>query len=237
MHEVVWMAGVQHSLATKNPVRWLMSGVLASSKTLVGLTNKWPGRYPKVEDIKSIFTAHLNMVNLIHYNTDNEMGALGDLVRLHELAGPHLHGFQLNMAWPETRLLDDYRRAFGWEPRIVLQIGRRAMGEMNHDPREVSDRLEDYAGVVDDVLIDPSGGKGEPFNTESARMFLRAIAERGWDLGLGIAGGLDAQSIQLLEPLLEEFPGLSIDAESRLRNKPADDLNLERARLYFTEAT
>lgn len=50
--------------------RILMVGVLASMKTLYGKTNKWPNRYPKIEDIKNIFLCNSkHLLNLIHYGT------------------------------------------------------------------------------------------------------------------------------------------------------------------------
>lgn len=238
-HEVTGMPRVLQALASQQDfphIRDLMVGVLVSSKTLGGGTNKWPGRYPKVGTIKSIFVTHPSMVNLIHFNTDNPMTLVAELIKLHELTGSNLHGFQLNMAWPSIGDLEMYREAMGWEPRLVLQIGARAMHDLEDSPAKVSEMVGHYVGVIDDILIDPSGGKGEPFNTESARAFLRAVAERGWDIGLGVAGGLSAETLHLVGPLAEEFPQLSIDAEGRLRRKPQDDLDLEVAEKYFNGA-
>lgn len=238
--EVLRMASVQYSLSARRrelkPVRDLMVGVLVSLKTLAGGTNKWPGRYPKVDDIKSIFTGHPHMVNLIHYNTDDPTTLARQLLELHELAGEHLHGFQLNVAWPDMGQLRRYRMMRADRPRIVLQIGDRAMREVDGVPGRIAERVHGYGDLVDDILIDPSGGLGEPFNTEIARIMLAVVKERCPSVNLGVAGGLHPDSLGLVEPLLKEFPELSIDAEGRLRRKPQDDLDIVVAEQYFRAA-
>jgi phosphoribosylanthranilate isomerase len=241
-HEVTGMPRVLQALASRRNlphVRDLMVGVLVSSKTLAGGTNKWPGRYPKIENIRSIFVAHPNMMNLIHYNTDDQTTLAMQLLTLVEIAGDQLHGFQLNIAWPHVGEIEKFHEATSWKQKLVLQVGRRAIEMAERAPQKLAEMVARYADsvrYVDYVLIDPSGGKGEPFSTESARALLGAIAERCPKVGLGVAGGLSADSLDLVEPLLEEFPNLSIDAEGRLRTKPADDLDLAVAERYFVDA-
>lgn len=38
-------------------------------------------------------------------------------------------------------------------------------------------------------------------------------------MGLGVAGGLSPSTLDLIGPLISDFPDLSIDAESLLRDK------------------
>ncbi|MBI2410028.1 hypothetical protein HYV30_03240 [Candidatus Kaiserbacteria bacterium] len=215
----------------------LMLGYLVSSKTLNGIPNKWPGRYPRINRLRPALRRHPALLNLIHFNTDNRMRLAADLIRLHELAGPDLHGFQLNIAWPSIGDLEMYREAMGPEPRLVLQIGARAMRELGDSPLRVAEMTGHYVSLVDDILIDASGGSGEPFVIETGRAYLRAIAERGWNIGLGIAGGLSSKNVkEQLGPLLEEFPLLSNDAEGRLRTKPEDTLDLFETASYIAKS-
>lgn len=215
----------------KNAKRKLMVGVLATYKSLRGIPikPKWAKQMPKPADISKLFLADERVVNLIHFSTEEgqEGSVLDDLFRIHELAGPNFHGFQLNVAWPQVDQLDAYRARMGWNYRIVLQLGQKAVKAVGGTPQGVVDMLSRYVGVVNDILLDPSGGLGKPFDTERAREFLSAITEQGWDIGLGVAGGLGPDSLYLIRPLVSEFPSLSVDAQGRLRNAENDlDLNL-----------
>lgn len=215
------------------PVRNLMVGVLASWKTLHGIPNKHPHLFPEVNKMRDIFLSHPNALNLIHYSTDNPETLYGQLVRLQKLGGLKLHGFQLNMAWPNVNQLNLFRERWPYS-RIVLQIGSEAVALMDNSPITVSRKLDDYGGLITDILFDPSGGRGKPFNTARALLFLGEIAKRNPYLGLGVAGGLSSSNLRLVEPLLPNFPNLSIDAQVRLRNQ-AGNMDLEKATAYVTQ--
>lgn len=222
-----------------HPHRRLMIGVLATWKSLRGIPMKprWQKQVPDPTAIPSLLSNDARAVNLVHFSTEEgqESTILADLCRIHELAGPFFQGFQLNLAWPEVRPLDEYRTAVGRVYRIVLQIGQRAVEVAGGTPSGIVGMLNRYIGQIDDVLLDPSGGLGKAFDTERARQFLSAIAEQGWNLGLGVAGGLGPDSLNLVEPLVAEFPNLSIDAQGLLRN-PKNDLDSEAVRNYLTKA-
>jgi len=214
----------------------LMVGVLASQKTLQGRTNKWPNRYPKVEEISSIFPLNLRALNLIHYNT-KELDTLYDqLVKMTELGGPHFDGFQLNIAWPEPDILHRYRQDFQLST-IVLQMGAKALAMVDHFPELLADRVTaEYRGLIDYVLIDPSGGLGKPFDPEDVGRYIKALKEKETGIGLGAAGGLSPGTIDLIRPLAANFPGISIDAEGRLRDSD-DHMDLDVTKEYATGAS
>ena len=231
--------------------RKLMVGVLVSSKTLVGNTNKWPARYPKVDsritelfekqklDAYKVFQRHECAVNLIHYNTDDPKTLSDQLIKLAHMYGPYLDGFQLNIAWPHMGEIEKLHAATHWEQRLVLQVGGHALDKVDHDPKKLADMIGHYGGsvrVINDVLIDPSGGKGQPFDAEKALSYLKEIASRGFDINLGIAGGLGPESMALLNLLLDDFPDLNIDAEGQLRDKETDDLDIIKMSSYLTQA-
>ena len=203
--------------------RKLMVGVLASSKTLAGNTNKFPNRYPKITDIAGIFPNEKWTLNLIHYATDEQDTLDQQLIRMVDLGGPYLEGFQLNVRWPNPAQL----RAIG-HLRVVLQLGKKALEEMGNNPVRVADRLDGYRGLISDVLVDASGGLGLKLDPEAAYSYLRAIQERHPTLGLGVAGGLSGETVGGLEPLAREFSNLSFDAEGRLRTKDEDHPTSER---------
>lgn len=214
----------------------LMVGVLMSSKTLAGQTNKWPGRYPLKEAVADIFVDDPRVLNLIHYNTDSPNMLFSEVRQIVELAGPHLDGFQFNVKWPAPSQIELIRETFP-DLYLVLQIGSGAMEEVKSTGMYPMALFQECVGWylphIDAILIDPSGGKGELLNTIKGGEYLRA-ASRFSSLELGIAGGLGPQTGHIVEPLVQEFPGLSVDAEGQLRTpKPEDALNMRAVEDYI----
>ena len=216
--------------------RKLMVGVLASYRSLRGIPMKprWAKRMPDPTTISRLFLNDERVVNLIHLSTEEET-VLEDMLKIHSLAGQNFHGFQLNIAWPQINQLISYRAAVGRGYRIVLQIGQKAMEAVGGTIQDTANKLSHYVGVIDDILFDPSGGQGKPFDTRQAYEFLSAISDKGWNIGLGVAGGLGPDSLNLVEPLIAKFPNLSIDAEGRLRNNQ-NDLDLKAMSDYLAKA-
>ncbi len=209
----------------------LMIGVLASSKTLSGARNKWPNRYPPVEDIAGVFPPDRRTVNLIHYATDDPPTLSEQLERLIRLGGEWLDGFQLNIRWPEPGTIPAMPKGM----RIVLQLGPQALKDAS-GPGDVAARLDAYRGRITDVLVDMSGGLGVPIDTDAAQAYVQAICDRHPRIGIGVAGGLSTETIDRLAPLVSRFPFLSMDAEGRLRTED-DELDRSKAKAYVAAAT
>lgn len=199
--------------------RQIMIGVLSSRRKIAEGTASFPNRYPEPAHIKNIFVNHPRALNLIHYNTNDQPTLPAQLEQLIALGGPHLHGFQLNMAWPEPELI---AAAAEKVERIVLQIGGYALKRAN-SPQKVIERLKSYQGIITDVLFDLSGGHGQPLDPVVAEQYLSAITEEFPNLGIGAAGGLSSTTLHLVDPLLKKFRKLSIDVEGRVRDNTPDD--------------
>lgn len=214
--------------------RLLMVGVLASAKNVFRQEEvKFPNRYPNVGAYRALFCDSPRVLNLIHFATDDPPSLFVHFARLCIRGGRFLDGFQLNMVWPDpARIRDQF---FDRDMRVVLQIGRQAALRYDNDPDKIARAIDPYKGVVTDILFDESGGKGVPFNGKFATRCLQFIRDRHPDLGLGIAGGLSGSTVRRLEPIVSEFPEISIDAEGGLRTK-RDHLDLEKVQAYLTEA-
>lgn len=217
----------------------LMVGVLMSSKTLAGQANKWPGRYPKKEAVADIFVDDPRALNLIHYNTDNPEMLVHEVRQIVALAGPHLDGFQFNVAWPAPSQIEQIREMYP-DLYLLLQIGGRAMEEVLslglHTGEHLKERIGWYLPFIDAVLVDPSGGKGELLSAAGCHAWIRA-AKEVHGLEIGVAGGLGPVTTHVIEPLTKEFPGLNIDAEGRLRTpKPEDALDMRAVEQYIVIA-
>jgi hypothetical protein len=224
--------------------RKIMLGVLASAKTLKGLPNSWPQRYPDVNQIAAIFPDHARALNLVHYNTKPDVAEplhvqLGHVM---DVAGINCHGLQLNIAWPEASELDRFLDR-QLSPTIVLQVGGKAFKPFEGvgGPRRLAERVREYGKLVEYVLLDPSGGEGKALDGERLLPYVQELYEKSPDLGVGVAGGLSSETIDLMNLLWDRYPDLSIDAEGRLRDSPEDKVdgdrfNMEKALAYLQSA-
>jgi len=213
--------------------RLLMAGVLASWKTMY--ENKVSGRYPNIKNISKIFAQHSLALNLIHYHTKNTDTLCDQLVSLTKFGGENLHGFQLNFTWPPISELTKYR-SICRDYIIVMVVTNQAFEDTEYSPELLASRIEDYKGLVDYILLDRSGGYGIYLDTEFMREYLDILYTKDSNIGIGIAGGLSDSTLHLVEPLMADFPDLSIDAEDKLRNPYDDSLNLGFARNYLCSA-
>ncbi len=219
--------------------RKLMIGVLMNEKTLWGIPNKWLNRYSKPENIAGIFPKDSRALNLIHLHTEERMRLFDQLVKVSALGGENLHGFQLNMFWPDAGALERYRER-NPSHTLVLQCGRGALDSVQNDPESFARSVSAYKGVCDFVLIDPSGVQGKPFIPETMLALLdRLSGNLDGVMGIGVAGGLGmpGETTRLLRPIFDNFPNTSVDAEGKLRDMPNNTLNVERACNFVQEVS
>ena len=117
---------------------------------------------------------------------------------------------------------------------IVLQVGARAFELIGYSPQKLADKIEsEYGGLIHYVLLDASGGLGKPLDARMLTPYLRALAAKRLPIGLGVAGGLNADSLHLVVSLIDEFPNLCLDAEGKLRNRK-DNMSVRAAISYLT---
>jgi hypothetical protein len=214
--------------------RDLMVGALVSEKTLAGQQNRYFRRYPKIASIAGIFTDDPRCLNLVHFGADAPPDAT-TLIRLFELAGPLCHGFQFNGTWPcrgDLFRLHEAAAHRGRDLRVVLQC--RCSGPSDLAWLTVPS-VAHYDGIITDVLADASGGTGKPLERHHVDAWRKNVASAWRDrpIGIGVAGGLCAETIPGVADLLRA--GASCDAEGRLRDD-ADGggrLDLDRVKAYI----
>lgn len=218
--------------------RLLMQGVLASRKGIFeGLPNNRPNRYPEEKNIAGIFVNDPCALCLIHYHTDEPETLFNQMRVITDHAMVHFQGFQLNVSWPPAIAMERYRRDYP-EMQIVLQIGSEALRRVRNSPEKLVRKvMNEYAGSADYILLDASSGHGKPLDAASVRNYLEALRAEGAEeiFGLVVAGGLSAATLHLIEPLVQDFPDISIDAESCLRDKD-DHLDIAAAKDYVKKA-
>lgn len=230
----------------------LRIGVLASEKTLRGQENRHPLRYPKREDIAAIFEAEFadpRVANFLHVAADPHSHSILPTMMLAVqyagCGGDTLDGYQINVPWPlprdvEILVAEARRNRRRYPARLLLQVGPLALAQVDRDPKRMRDLLSRYRTMLDEVLIDPSGGTGRAVDLDEAERLLAAAREALPHARLGLAGGLDAQAVAALaeHPLWRAHPDLFIDTESRVRTDDAGGghLDLEQVRSYLLAA-
>ena len=213
--------------------RLLMVGVLVNEKTMQNYNHEGNGRHPNVEDIKNIFVSHPLALNMVHYHTKSTDTLCEQLEQIAEMSGPNLHGFQLNMVWPPRNELRKYYLQYP-NHLIVLTIDDRALNAVENSPELLISKIEEYNGLVDYILLDRSLGYGVPMDTKFMRKYINIL--HATELGIVIAGGLSPKTLHMIEPLVGDFQGLSIDAENNIRNMD-DSLNIDSACDYLRKAS
>lgn len=219
-----------------------MLGFLASYKTLdgQGVRNR---RYPAFDDIVPLIEhAAGKALTMVHYNS-REPGLAEQVSRIFDgLYSSHLcRSVQLNIVWPDNGEVRKIREKFP-EMLVVFQASQKVIE--GGSPKEVAARISAYGEAVSYVLVDPSGGRGKPFNIEKAVELYEALNEKIPRVVLGFAGGLTGDNVeQRVRDLISRIgmAGFCIDAEGGLRDKVSgeygdDILNLSKVRAYLRSA-
>lgn len=222
----------------KGSSRVLHVGVMMSYKTLNSIPSKWQNAFPSKERIASIFSSDEGY-NCLHYaDYDNNPDLWKNIATAISFGGTDIHALQLDMIWPDPGEVAHGVHTSRKQIEVILQIGKNALEEVNNDPQRVVERLGDYEGVIHRVLLDKSMGKGLGMDANGLIPFAQAIKESFPTLGIGAAGGLGPETIQLVAPLVTAFPDLSIDAQGRLRpsGNAIDPIDWSMAGNYLIKA-
>jgi len=210
-----------------------MVGCLVSEKTLRGVSNKWPKRYPDLLELNRLFRDDPDVINLVHYHTKDNVTLCQQLEEIAVRAGPNLHGFQLNVTWPDQDEMHRYKQRHP-DHVFVLQCGSGALKNVDHHPVPLASMVQEYKGLADYVLVDPSCGKGEDIDIAFAGRCLEALTAMCPWIVPGIAGGLGPDTISRIRELAWNYPQLCIDAEGKLRNRD-DNLDVGDMVVYLEE--
>ena len=221
-----------------------MLGFLVSYKTLnnVPTPNK---RYPLISSIPKLLDETNNQVlNMIHYNS-KEMGTLSNQVK-DIFDGIYENGLcralQLNIVWPDISQVAKIKENHPFM-QIVFQASNNAMG--GKSPSQIARGVKDYGDSISYVLIDPSGGRGVPFDLDSSVAIYSELKNQCPNLTIGFAGGFAKENVALrLNEIIQRIDtnNFCIDAEGGLRDKLSSDygddlLNIEKVRGYLKNST
>jgi hypothetical protein len=209
----------------RSQIPYFMVGVLVSDKTLRGERAKWHKRNPDRHLLGTIFEPRAHAINLVHFHSANQDLLPAQMLEVDRLAGEYCDGLQLNMTWPSPAIVEAYlARSISRKRKrtIVLQCGMRALEQLAHNPKKIAKRVKvEYEGLVDYVLIDPSGGEGKEFEIDFAYGCLAELFATCRSVGPGVAGGLSVDNVvEKIAPLVGVLPErFAIDVETRVRDQ------------------
>ena len=205
-----------------------MTGVLISYKTLNGenTTNK---RYPLIQNVPGILSAGCgSALTMIHYNS-RELATLADQIgKIFNTRGLYRNNLcralQLNVNWLELKQkqVEMIKEMFP-EMQIVLQASKEVIDDKT--PTQIAESVRKYGNSIDYVLIDPSRGRGQSFDTERPVQIYQELQSHCPDLIIGFAGGFDGKNVGVRTSELVNLTGTDnfcIDAEGGLRDKLSD---------------
>ncbi len=218
--------------------RKLHVGVMMSYKTLKGIPNKWQNVFPPKETIANIFSSD-DTYNCLHYaDYDKNLDLWKSLAHAIFYGGVGINALQLDMVWPDPTQIASAVHSSRKQIEVILQIGRNAMEDAGNNPKVVANRLGEYDGIIHRVLLDKSMGRGLGMDAQELIPFAQEIKTRFPELGIVAAGGLGPETMHLVQPLVEKFSDISIDAQSRLRpsGNALDPVDWSMAEEYLVNA-
>ncbi len=244
--QVVRMRNLLMELSASTPgtSRDLMVGVMMSYKTLKGQKSKWTNVWPPKQEVGYIFTSDSHLLNTLHYADYNNFTTSEDLLTALTFANSHngLDAVQLDMQWPDPRVIlgatHRFRITHNKQLPVILQVGRGAINTWGGDRKKVISKIGSYHDTINGVLLDMSGGKGIPLDTNLLIEYLSEIKNKYPNLLLAVAGGLGPDTMDLIKPIISEFPNISFDAQSKLRRtgKAWDPIDWDLAEKYIRES-
>lgn len=238
VRQVRYMQRVFQARKSIHSNRLLHVGVMMSYKTLHGIPTKWQKAFPTNDQIAEILSVP-DTYNCLHYaDYEKDPDLWKSLVQAISYGGAGMNAIQLDMIWPDPIAVAYAASTSKKEIEVILQIGKNALELEGNDPQCVVKRLARYAGAVNRVLLDKSMGQGAHMNAYELIPFARAIRDQLPELGITVAGGLGPETMHLVEPLVNEFSDLSIDAQGRLRpsGNALDPIDWSLAEQYLTNA-
>ena len=214
----------------------LMIGVMMSYKTLNNIDTRWKIAFPRKEDISDIFVEHPCAFNTLHYADYDGIDISKNLIEATSWGLPSINAIQLDMIWPNPKQIQEYHEMFPWLKKI-LQVNSKALEKVDNDPEKMLTRIDEYESI-DSILLDKSMGRGLGMDSNALRPFIEIITQKRPNLGIAVAGGLGPDTLHFVEPLIREFPDLSIDAQGKLRSSgnSLDPIDWSLAEIYIEKA-
>lgn len=214
----------------KEPI--IMYGILTSQKTLNNPSSEG-SRRPSLYQVPQLLEAiPKNAMPTIHHCTDNRdfYLELDKVLSYDNIYDKRLcTAIQLNQRLPKISELEKTIKKYP-DLNIILQLEPMDLAT----PKNTGKKLNEYSGLIDYVIIDPSRGVGITLDINNSLEVLKEIKINAIPV---IAGGLNSQNIKEVITFFRKEYGnnFCIDAEGKLRDEN-DKLNIKKMQSYITEA-
>lgn len=213
--------------------RRLHVGVMMSYKTLNGIPTDtgWEKIWPDEKGLHDIFQPHPRVFNVLHYAdyADPDWTTTQHLVKAINKCGPYVQGLQLDMVWPVSSLIHEFKSQFP-HVEVILQVGKKALGKMEDSKRSLDDRLRPYLDSVDYFLIDWGMGTGKPMHVPSILDYVSDASKLVSPDRIAVAGGIGPETFLPLERVFAYSKNLSTDMQGQMRSsgKATDPIEMDR---------
>ena len=226
----------------------LAVGILTSAKTIRGIQNRYPHRYPTVDQLPNLAQharavaakTQRNVMTVLHYSTDTLDQFEEQMIRVGGLAAKAgFVAFQFN-APPELldtlifpTLVDRLANV-----RIIVQLRTVRENEGWVDLIGLALKLADRSHFITDLLLDSSGGTGTHLNLSTTSDLITGIrngCKTRDRFRINVAGGLTPRNLVSLETLFRLHGLLGFDVESGVRDSD-DCLDIGLVHQFVAEA-
>lgn len=217
----------------------IMLGTLVSLKTMGGLRNKYYNKFPGPGEFSEICLDDERVMNCVHLCHGD---ALEDQIlelwmfELCELFGDNLDAIQLNMPPPDPSKIENFKKQCN-SVKVILQVTPLHGEFAEMSAQSIAGTMKfHFDKVIDKFLIDFSRGFGKQLDPDLARQLIEAFEKAGIKSSkIAIAGGLTADNPSLIEPIIMDYPMISLDTETGVRDNPeigGGFLNLYKVRKF-----
>lgn len=218
-------------------------GAMVSYKTLnkIPTATGWENIWLDEQGLNNLFVKGRDVFNVIHYadypDKSNKVHTkFDDLKRAVLRCGPGVEGIQLDMVWPNAKLISELKDTFP-DLQIILQVSSLAIEfAANHDLK-FNEALETYnEAELDYILLDSGMGRGIAFDPASTVGMINQALFQFPEHKIAIAGGLGPTTYKNFSSIAKKFPKISCDAQGQLRpsGKATDPLDMKRVTDYIS---
>lgn len=222
--------------------RRLHVGAMMSYKTLNGIptSSGWENIWLNEHGLRELFVPDSEVFNVLHYadypdDNGKVLTTPQDVVAACCLAGEGITGLQLDMIWPNPKILYEVKEAFP-DLEIILQVSSKAIAYAWKHKLDMIDALSAYNDDhIDYILLDYGMGRGTPFNPTQAVELVEAALTVYSQRRVALAGGLGPNTFNNLKPIFDKYPDISCDAQGQLRasGSAKDPLDIHRVSEYI----
>lgn len=173
--------------------------------------------FKELKDLMDLSSNRPNIINMIHFNTNNREFS-NELIPLLKELDTSVEAIQFNLSFIE---LNEYKKIRQEFPKLKLLFQLNNTILENYSIQEIYLTLKEIK--FEYMLIDLSGGKGTGLEPKHLINYYKEFDIKNLNINLGIAGGLSSDNVSDVIKELNKFNiDYFIDAESKLRDKLSD---------------